>query len=201
MVKDANIKEQDKVQVENDPVAKVEEDSDLVEEKKISKSRKKPSRKNKEAGKELEEKEIALAEAKDKFIRLYSEFENYRRRTSKEKIELIVTANSALIYDMLPAIDDFERALPSLENNKNTPESVLEGFRLIYNKFISILNQKGLNLMEIEKGDEFDSDLHDAIAKIPIDDDKLSGKIVEVTEKGYFLGDKVIRHAKVVIGS
>ncbi len=102
---------------------------------------------------------------------------------------------------MLPVIDDFERAFQSLEKNEDKSESVLEGFKLIYNKFISILDQKGLKLMEIVKGDEFDSDLHDAIAKIPIEDDKLSGKIVDVTEKGYFLGEKVIRHAKVVIGS
>ncbi|MFC2125600.1 nucleotide exchange factor GrpE [Bacteroidota bacterium] len=201
MVKEVNIKEQDKGTEGNNPVDVKHEESEKVEEKKSSRSKRKPSKKLKEEGKELEEKEIALAETKDKFIRLYSEFENYRRRTSKEKIELISTANSELIYEMLPVIDDFERAFLSLENIEETSESVMEGFNLIYNKFISILNQKGLKLMEIEKGDEFDSDLHDAIAKIPVDDKKLSGKIVDVTEKGYFLGDRVIRHAKVVIGS
>ena len=201
MVKEVNIKEQDKVKVENDPAKNIQEDSKKVEEKKSSRSKKKPSRKSKDAGNELEKKEIALAEAKDKFIRLYSEFENYRRRTSKEKLELISTGNSELIYDMLPVIDDFERAFQSLEKNEDESESVIEGFKLIYNKFISILDQKGLKLMKIVKGDEFDSNLQDAIAKIPIEDDKLSGKIVDVTEKGYFLGEKVIRHAKVVIGS
>jgi len=185
---------------------KVKDDKSTAEKKSAGKdngkkidSKKKTPRKTRDTDKELKEK--ALAEAKDKYIRLYSEFENYRRRTSKEKIELISTANSGLIYDMLPVIDDFERAFLPLESENDSSESALEGFKLIYNKFVSILQQKGLKLMEIEKGDEFDSDFHDAIAKIPNDDKKLSGKIVDVTEKGYFLGEKVIRHAKVVIGS
>ena len=201
MTKEVNINEQDKGKEGVDPVSEKHIDSKITEEKKASKSKRKPTRKPKDAGKSLEEKEIALAEAKDKFIRLYSEFENFRRRTSKEKLELISTANAELIFDMLPVVDDFERAIQSLENHEENSESALEGINLIYNKFISILNQKGMKLMEIKKGDDFNSDLHDAIAKIPVDDEKLSGKIVDVTEKGYFLGGKVIRHAKVVIGS
>ena len=201
MAKEVNINEQDKIKEGDDPVDNKPSDSGIVEEKRASKSKRKSSRKPKDTGKVLEEKEIELAEAKDKFIRLYSEFENFRRRTSREKLELISTANAELIIDMLPIVDDFERAIQSLENHEDNSESALEGINLIYNKFISILNQKGMKLMEIEKGDDFNSDLHDAIAKIPIDDKKLSGKIVDVTEKGYFLGEKVIRHAKVVIGS
>jgi len=201
MAKEVNINEQDKGKDGVDPESERHIDSKITEEKKASKSKGKPTRKPKDAGKSLKEKEIALAEAKDKFIRLYSEFENCRRRTSKEKLELISTANAELIFDMLPVVDDFERAIQSLENHEENSESALEGINLIYNKFISILNQKGMKLMEIKKGDDFNSDLHDAIAKIPVDDEKLSGKIVDVTEKGYFLGEKVIRHAKVVIGS
>lgn len=167
-----------------------------------SKSKRRTSpKKEKDLEKELKEKEIALSDARDKFIRLYSEFENFRRRTSKEKLELISTANEGLLSDLLPVIDDFERALQSLEKENTVSESVLEGINLIYNKFISVTAQNGLKLMEINQGDDFDSDLHDAIARIPVEDKKLSGKIVDVTEKGYFLGEKVIRHAKVVIGA
>jgi molecular chaperone GrpE len=166
----------------------------------VKKKRKSP-RDEKTVDKLLKEKDIALVDARDKYIRLYSEFENYRRRTAKEKLELINTANERLLGDLLPVIDDFERALQSMTNKDTVSESVLEGIQLIYNKFISITNQNGLKLMEIKQGDDFDSDLHDAIARIPIEDDELSGKIVDVTEKGYFLGEKVIRHAKVVIGS
>lgn len=201
MDKHTNLKEQDVPKKEQHPVDSIKEDSKTEVEKTSARSKKKSSRGTDKVGKELKEKEVALAEAKDKFIRLYSEFENYRRRTSKEKLELISTANSELIYGMLPVIDDFERAFQSIEETEENAESVLGGFKLIFNKLISILNQKGLIMMEIKKGDEFDSDLHDAIAKIPNDDKKLSGKIVDVTEKGYFLGEKVIRHAKVVIGS
>ena len=165
-----------------------------------SKRRKSP-KKEKDLEIKLKEKEIALSDAKDKFIRLYSEFENFRRRTSKEKLELISTANEGLLSDLLPVIDDFERALLSLEKENSVSESVVEGIKLIYNKFISVTAQNGLKLMEINPGDEFDSDLHDAIARIPVEDKKLSGKIIDVTEKGYFLGEKVIRHAKVVIGA
>ena len=198
MIKEEKAEEQEQVL---DEKSTAENKSEAEGNGKKTDSKKKASRKSKDSGKEVKEKELALAEAKDKFIRLYSEFENYRRRTSKEKIELITTANSELIFDMLPVIDDFERAFQPLEGNGDSSESALKGFKLIYNKLASLLQQKGLKLMEIEKGDEFDSDFHDAIAKIPNDDKKLSGKIVDVTEKGYFLGERVIRHAKVVIGS
>ena len=139
-------------------------------------------------------------ETKDKYIRLYSEFENFRRRTAKEKLELIKTANEDLIMALLPVIDDFQRAQKSFEE-KSDSESLLEGFNLIYNKLFKALEQKGLKPMDVEKGSEFDTEFHDAISQIPAPEEKYKGKIIDVVEQGYFLGDKVVRFAKVVIGA
>jgi len=139
-----------------------------------------------------------LAEQKDKFIRLYSEFENFRRRTAKEKLELIQSANEGLLKTLLPVMDDYERAEKSFQNNG---EKDLEGFILIHNKFKKILEQAGLKVMELKAGSEFDADLHEAITQIPVADEALNGKIVDVVEKGYLLSEKVVRHAKVVVGS
>lgn len=140
--------------------------------------------------------EQELGEAKDKYLRLYSEFENFRRRTSKEKLELINTANRDLMSDILPVLDDFERALKSTDDTI----AFLEGVRLIHSKLNKSLTNKGLKKMEIEKGDDFDEELHEAITQLPAEK-KLEGKIVDVVEPGYVLGDKVIRFAKVVVGS
>ncbi len=152
---------------------------------------------------ELSELEIAkaeLAEAKDKYLRLYSEFENYRRRTSKEKLDLIQTGTEGLISSLLPIIDDFERAEKS--NNEETDlKSVQEGMTLIANKFNNTLTQKGLKAMDSKQGIDFDPELHEAITQIPAPTKKLKGKVVDVVEKGYFLGEKVVRFAKVVIGN
>jgi molecular chaperone GrpE len=139
-----------------------------------------------------------LAEQKDKFIRLYSEFENFRRRTAKEKLELIQSANEGLLRTLLPVVDDFERAEKSFQNKS---EKDLEGFFLIHNKFKKILEQTGLKVMDLKAGSPFDADLHEAITQIPVTDEALNGKIVDVVEKGYLLNDKVVRHAKVVVGS
>lgn len=141
-----------------------------------------------------------LAEAKDKYLRLYSEFENFRRRTSKEKLSLILTANEGLISSLLPVIDDFERAEKSFDEEKNV-ETLKEGVKLIANKFKSTLEQKGLKVMESEQGIDFDPELHEAITQIPAPSDELKGKVVDVVEKGYFLGEKVVRFAKVVTGN
>lgn len=137
-------------------------------------------------------------ELNDKFIRLYSEFDNYRKRTNKEKIDLISTASAGVIKDLIPVLDDFERAIANNENVDNQ-ESLKEGFQLIYSKFKSLLENKGLKQMTA-KGEVFDSELHEAIANIPAPSDDLKGKIVDDVEKGYYLHEKVIRYAKVVVG-
>lgn len=137
-----------------------------------------------------------LAAQKDKYLRLYSEFENFRRRTSKEKLDMIQSANEALLKTLLPVVDDFERAEKSIDKNSKD----LEGFLLILNKFKKILDQYGVKVMEIKTGDGFDADFHEAITQMPAPDEKLKGKIIDVIEKGYQLNDKVIRFAKVVVG-
>ena len=148
-----------------------------------------------------EEKLLAeVAESKDKYLRLYSEFENFRRRTSKEKLELTSTANANLIKDLLAVLDDFERAEKSMTEDADI-KSVKEGVDLIYNKFKSVLEQKGLKKIEADKGSEFDVEYHEAITQIPAPEEELKGKVVDVVEKGYQLNDKVIRFAKVVTGA
>lgn len=139
-----------------------------------------------------------LAEQKEKFIRLYSEFENFRRRTAKEKLEMIQSANEQLLKTLLPVADDFDRAEKSFKD-KNDKE--LEGFFLIYNKFKKTLDQAGVKIMDVKSGSGFNADLHEAITQIPVADESLKGKVVDVVENGYLLNDKVIRHAKVVVGS
>ncbi|MFY0593427.1 nucleotide exchange factor GrpE [Roseivirga sp.] len=147
-----------------------------------------------------EKLQIELAEAKDKYLRLYSEFENFRRRNAKERMELVKTASSDLMTDLLPTIDDFERANQANENQEDVA-SLKEGFNLIHNKVYKTLESKGLKVMETKKGTAFDADLHEAVTQFPVEEKKLKGKIIDTVEKGYYLGDKVIRFAKVVIGS
>lgn len=139
-----------------------------------------------------------VAAQKDKFIRLYSEFENFRRRTAKEKLEMIHSANEQLLKNLLPVVDDFDRAEKSLKE-KNDKD--LEGIFLIQNKFKKILEQHGVKIMDVKSGSDFNADLHEAITQIPAPDEKLKGKVVDVVESGYLLNDKVIRFAKVVVGS
>ncbi len=142
-----------------------------------------------------------LGEAKDKYLRLYSEFENFRRRTSREKLELTKTASEGLMTALIPILDDFERAQKSMEGHDDKDETLREGFKLIQDKFQKTLEKKGLKLMDHEKGSDFDADLHEAITQIPVEEESLKGKIVDVVEKGYYLDEKVIRYAKVVIGA
>ena len=142
--------------------------------------------------------EQLVDEYKEKFVRLYAEFENYRRRTNQERLDLIVTANGGLLKDLLPVLDDFYRAIANNEQLDDVA-ALREGFKLIQNKFKQILLSKGLQEMEA-KGLPFDSDLHEAIANIPAPEDTLKGKVIEDVEKGYYLNDKVLRFAKVVVG-
>tara|TARA_R110002012_G_scaffold94666_2_gene229085 strand:- start:51383 stop:51973 length:591 start_codon:yes stop_codon:yes gene_type:complete len=141
-----------------------------------------------------------LEESKDKYLRLYSEFDNYRRRTAKERVELIKTAGEDVLAVLIPVVDDFERAKKSIDGQE-IEASVKEGVDLIYNKLIKVLDQKGLKAMEVETGHEFNPELHEAVTQFPAPDDSLKGRVIDVVEKGYVLGDKVIRFAKVVTGA
>ena len=137
-------------------------------------------------------------EMNDKFLRLYAEFDNYRRRTNKERIDLIGSASAGVIKEMIPVLDDFDRAIANNETSEDIA-AVKEGFLLVSSKFRSILEGKGLKSMK-SKGEPFDSEFHEAIANIPAPDKKLIGKVVDDVEKGYLLNDKVVRFAKVVVG-
>ncbi|MFV5696066.1 nucleotide exchange factor GrpE [Flavobacterium sp. LB3P122] len=139
-----------------------------------------------------------LAKEKDKYLRLFAEFENYKRRTSKERIELFKTANQEVLLAMLPVLDDFDRAI--VEISKSEDEILLKGVELIHEKLKNTLVSKGLEQVEVTAGDAFDADFAEAITQIPAPSDKMKGKIVDVLEKGYKLGDKIIRFPKVVIG-
>ena len=139
-----------------------------------------------------------IEKEKDKYIRLFAEFENYKRRTSKERVELFKTANQEVLQALLPILDDFDRAITEL--SKLEDKTALEGVTLIHDKLLSTLNQKGLQELEIKQGDEFNSDFAEAITQIPALEKSLKGKVVDVVEKGYKLGDKIIRYPKVVVG-
>lgn len=141
-----------------------------------------------------------VKEAQDKYLRLYSEFENFRRRTSKEKLELISNANENLLQALLPVVDDFERAEKSMTEEADV-KSVKEGVDLVFTKLKGILEAKGVKEVEAVAGGDFDLERHEAITQIPAPTDDLKGKIVDVVEKGYQLNDKVIRFAKVVTGA
>jgi molecular chaperone GrpE len=139
-----------------------------------------------------------LAHEKDKYLRLFAEFENYKRRTTKERIELFKTANQEVLQAMLPVMDDFDRAI--IEITKSEDENLIKGVELIHSKLKETLFSKGLEIVDVKSGDAFDADFAEAITQIPAGD-KLKGKIVDVIEKGYKLGDKIIRFPKVVIGN
>jgi molecular chaperone GrpE len=152
---------------------------------------------NEEAPKEITAEE-KYAELNDRYLRLHAEFDNFRKRTYKERIELTATANKDVLLNLLPVMDNFERAIVTNEKSEDVA-AMKEGFHLIYTMFKGILDSKGLKPMEA-KGAHFDSDLHEAIANIPAPDKKMVGKVIEDVEKGYYLNDKVIRFAKVVVG-
>ena len=142
--------------------------------------------------------EDQVKEEKDKFLRLFAEFENYKRRTAKERIELFSTASEEVMVSLLPILDDFDRA--SAEIEKDNDNEIFKGVLLIKNKLFDSLKSKGLALIEVNKGDEFNADDHEAVTQIPAPSKKMEGKIIDVIEKGYKLGEKVTRYPKVVIG-
>ena len=141
-----------------------------------------------------------LGKEKDKCLRLFAEFENYKKRTTKERIELFRTAGQDVIQSLLPVIDDFDRAITEISKTQEEDNELLKGVELIRNKFKTTLNSKGLEEVAVEIGDVFSADDHEAITQIPAPSDDLKGKIVDVIEKGYKLGDKVIRFPKVITG-
>ena len=139
-----------------------------------------------------------IEKEKDKFLRLFAEFENYKKRTSKERLELFKTASQDVMVSMLPVLDDFDRAWKEIE--KSEDKNLIKGIELIHNKFKETLKNKGLEEVEVSAGDAFNADDHEAITQIPAPTEDLKGKIVDVIEKGYKLGDKIIRFPKVVTG-
>jgi molecular chaperone GrpE len=148
---------------------------------------------------ELDQAKQDLAQEKDKFLRLFAEFENYKRRTTKERMELFKTAGQEVIQSMLPVLDDFDRAMAEIEKAKD--KELAKGVGLISNKFRETLKSKGLEEVSVRAGDTFDADQHEAITQIPAPNKKMKGKIIDVIEKGYKLGDKTIRFPKVVTGN
>ena len=142
--------------------------------------------------------EDQVQEEKDKFLRLFAEFENYKRRTAKERIELFSTASEEVMISLLPILDDFDRASAEIEKDKDN--EIFKGVLLIKNKLFDSLKSKGLALIEVNKGDEFNADDHEAVTQIPAPSKDMEGKVIDVLEKGYKLGEKVIRYPKVVIG-
>lgn len=148
---------------------------------------------------EAEKLQAEAAEWKDKYLRLYAEFDNFRARSSREKIALISTATEGLMKDLLPVLDDFERSLKAMESSADV-DSLREGVQLVFHKFSGLLQQKGLKAMEAI-GKPFDADFHEAVTQIPAPDPAQKGQVIDELEKGYSLNDKTIRFAKVIIGS
>ena len=168
---------------------------------KTSKKSTKPEKKEveKKVEKKVEETDLEkLTELNDKYLRLAAEYDNYRRRTLKERMELLKSAGEDILVNIIPIMDDFERGLDSIDKAKNI-NAIKEGVQLIYNKFGEFLKQRGVKEIDAKEKD-FDTDLHEAITKIPAPNKKLKGKVVDVIEKGYYLNEKVIRFSKVIIG-
>ncbi|CAG5078361.1 nucleotide exchange factor GrpE [Parvicella tangerina] len=176
---------------EQEEVTSAQNDSDSKEEETVETE---PT----EELSELEKKEMEYKELHDKYIRLFSEFDNFRKRTAKEKLDLMASAGGDIMKEMLPILDDFERAMANNQNAEDI-ESIKEGFNLIHNKLIHNLTNKGLKPME-SMHEEFDVNKHEALTQIPAPSEDLKGKVVDVVEKGYLLNDKVLRFAKVVVG-
>ena len=182
-------KKQEELNQQPEQAADEIKDSSRQEEKKEKK-------KNKHGEQEEKIQELGekLAELNDKYLRLYSEYENYRKRTTVEKADLILNGGKDVIKSILPVVDDMERALAAMSDG----DSAKEGVQLILNKLMGILQQKGLKPIEA-KGEKFDEDLHEAVTQFPAPSEEEKGKVIDVVEKGYFLNDKVLRYAKVVV--
>ena len=167
------------------------------EEIKIDEQEPQVEQNHEEVKNELTPEEL-IQQEKDKYLRLFAEFENYKKRTSRERIELFKTASQELMTSLLPIMDDFDRGLSEIKKVKD--KELLKGMQLINDKFKNTLTQKGLTEIEVKEGDVFDAEIHEAITQIPAPSDKLKGKVIDAVEKGYKLGEKIIRYPKVVIG-
>lgn len=177
------------------------ENQEVVDEPKDeAKEKPKKSRRGKKAkaNEELEELKIQLAESKDKHLRLFAEFENFKKRNTKERLELMSTAARGTIEKILPVLDDFDRAKKAAEDESSS-EQLSDGVLMVYNKLHSIMSGLGVTAMETN-GETFDAELHEALTEIPAPSDDMKGKIIDTIEKGYYLNDKIIRFAKVVVG-
>ena len=183
-------------ELESEIVDSTPEQEESTEKKKETKKEKAHHKSKSEE--QLEKTETELLELKDKHIRLQAEFDNYRKRTLKERMELLKSASESVLNGILPVIDDFDRAIQML-NVSEEENHVKDGVTLIYNKFQEFLKQNGVKEIAAKEQD-FDTDLHEAITKIPAPTEELKGKVVDVVQKGYYLNDKVIRFSKVVIG-
>lgn len=183
---------QDNIESQEENQTQDQEDKETVEESTDT-----------ESGNETETDKVEslgnqLQKLRDQHLRLQAEFDNYRKRTLKEKMDLSKNAGESILMKVLPVMDDFERALEHMERNEHT-ENIMEGVELIHKKFTEFLNQNGVKSMD-SKGNAFDTDLHEAITKIPVPEDDQKGKVFDVVQKGYTMNDKVIRFAKVVVG-
>ncbi|MBP5563695.1 MAG: nucleotide exchange factor GrpE [Bacteroidales bacterium] len=189
---------QEEVQENTDNLADNEENTDKGKKSFFSKKKDKDKMKIQDLEKEIEQLKAEKAELNDRFLRLFSEFDNYKKRVSKEKLDLISTASEKVLVSLLPVIDDFERAIAANEKVDDV-DSIKEGFNLIYNKLVQMM--KRFDVEEIQaKGEEFNTDFHEAVTHFPAQKEEDKGKVIDVTEKGYKLKDKVIRYAKVVVG-
>lgn len=188
----------EEVQKNTDNLSEKEENTDKNKKNIFSRKKDKDKAKVQELEKEIEQLKAEKAELNDRFLRLFSEFDNYKKRVSKEKLDLISTASEKVLVSLLPVIDDFERAIAANEKADNI-NSIKEGFNLIYNKLVQMM--KRFDVEEIQaKGEEFNTDYHEAVTHFPAQNEEDKGKVIDVTEKGYKLKDKVIRYAKVVVG-
>lgn len=176
-----------------------EELDQLLDQEDVSVQEDKKSQKNKDTKEsELDKVKREAQEEKEKFLRLFAEFENYKKRTGRERLELFKTASEEVMVAMLPVLDDFDRALKEIERAED--DSLFQGVTLIHNKLKETLKSKGLHPITTEQGTTFDAEEHEAVTQIPAPSEDLKGKIIDVVEKGYTLGEKIIRYPKVVIG-
>jgi molecular chaperone GrpE len=188
----------EEVQENTDNLSEKEENTDKNRKNIFTRKKDKDKSKVQELEKEIEQLKAEKAELNDRFLRLFSEFDNYKKRVSKEKLDLVSTASEKVLVSLLPVIDDFERAIAANEKADNI-DSIKEGFNLIYNKLVQMM--KRFDVEEIQaKGEEFNTDFHEAVTHFPAQKEEDKGKVMDVTEKGYKLKDKVIRYAKVVVG-
>lgn len=196
MNKKQDIKENADVQTEEQPEGNDVNDQEVDTDG--SQTKGKSGRAKKEAADKEQNLKAEFDGLKEKYLRLYAEFDNYKKRTIKEKLDLMRTAAEDTLSALLPVLDDFDRAKKTADDEES-PETFSTGVELVYHKLYSVLNAHGLHAMESD-GQPFDPELHEAVTEIPVEDKEMKGRVVDTIEKGYFLNDKIIRHAKVVVG-